>query len=121
MQGSDGGDGKPMGKHRTAEPPDTTDTAEEDSSAGPWSRQFDGPDGTRSKHAALAHPKYNILTSEATEGGQANTGAAGSEAGHGVTAGQDGMEVEEEVGKISQHVIPALSHNGGEDEARGPP
>ena len=84
-------------------------------------RQFDGPDGTRSKHAALAHPKYNILASEATEGGQANTGAAGGKDGYGALANREGMEMEEEGEETLQRALPARKTDRGETEARGPP
>ena len=55
-------------RQRTSEPQDTTDTAEEDGSAGPRPWQCDSADGARSEHGALAHREYNLLASEATEG-----------------------------------------------------
>ena len=62
-----------------------TEAAEENGSAGPRQEHSNGADGSRSKHGALARRKYNILALEATEGGQANTGAAGREDGHGAS------------------------------------
>ena len=61
MQGADGGDNEPMGGQRTAEPPETTETMEEDGSVGPWSQQSDGAVGARSEQGALAHRKYDLL------------------------------------------------------------
>ena len=66
MQGADGGDGEPMGGQLTEEPPDTTETAEEDSSAGPRPQQSDGADSARSEHGGLVRRKYKLLASEAT-------------------------------------------------------
>ena len=86
MQGSDGGDGKPMGRQRTAEPPDMAETAEEDGSAGPRPRQSDSADGARSENGALARREYDLLASEATEGVPANAGDAAEKDGHGSLA-----------------------------------
>ena len=83
MQGSNGGDGKLMGGQRTEEPPDTTETAEDGGSVGPRPRQYDGANGARSEHGELARHEYDLLSSEATEGGLANAGGAGSEDVHG--------------------------------------
>ena len=62
-QGADGGDGTPMGRERTAEPPDTIDPAEEDDSKGPRPAQSDDADGARSEHGALVRRKYERLVS----------------------------------------------------------
>ena len=91
-----GGNSATMGGQRTEEPPATTEVSEEDGSAGPRPRQSDGADGARSNHGALVCRKYNILASEATEGGSANAGAAGSENVHGALANREGAETEEE-------------------------
>ena len=85
MQGANGGDGAPRGGQQMAEPPVTMETAEGDGSAGPRQEQSDGVDSARSEHGALARRKYDILASEAKEGGQANAGAAGREEGHGAS------------------------------------
>ena len=58
-----------MGGPRTAEPPDTErETVTDNRSAGPLPRKSDSADVTRSKQGALAHSKYKLLASEATEG-----------------------------------------------------
>ena len=76
-----------MGIPLTAEPLGTeTETSADDGSAGPLLRQSDSTDSDRSDHSALECHKYNLLASEATELGRANTGAAGSKSGHGDTA-----------------------------------
>ena len=95
MQGAEGDDGKKMGGQRTAEAPDTTETAEEDGSAGPQPWQSDGADGARSEQGALVLHKYNLLSLEATEGGPANAGASGREGGHGALENREGTETEE--------------------------
>ena len=53
------------------------ETAEDNGRAGPWQEQSNGADCARSEHVALARCKYNLLASDATDGGQANAGAAG--------------------------------------------
>ena len=65
--------------------------------------------------------KYDLLASEVTEGGQANAGDAGSEAGHGATGDQEGTETKEEGDETLQRALPAYGHNRREDKARGPP
>ena len=69
MQGADGGDSRPMGGQRTEEPLGTTETAAEDGSAGPWLWKSDRAYGAMSEHGTLARREYNLLASEATEGG----------------------------------------------------
>ena len=82
-----------MVKQRTAEPPGTQrDMVADDSSAGTLSRQSDGANGARSKNCMHPLHEYNLLVSEATEGGQANAGDTVSEAGHGATDDQEGTE-----------------------------
>ena len=110
-----------MGGKRTAEPPGTTEMAADYSSAGPRPRQFDGANGARSKRGAFARRKYDLLVSEATEGGQANTGAAGGKDGYGALANREGMEMEEEGEETLQRALPARKTDRGETEARGPP
>ena len=90
MQGADGGNGDLMGGQRTAELPDTTETVADNSRAGPRPRQSDGANGARSEHGVLVRRENNLLASEATERGPANTGAAGSEGGHGSLANWEG-------------------------------
>ena len=85
-----------MGGQRTKEPPGTTETAMDDGSSGARLRQSNGADGARSKHGALACREYDLLASEAAEGGPANAGAAGSEDSCGATANREGTETEEE-------------------------
>ena len=122
MQGVNGGEGGTMGRLQTAEPPGTEkETAAEDGSTGPLTQQSDGANGTRSEHDALARCEYNLLVPGATEGGPANAGGAGSEAGHGEMGDQEGTEAEEEGGETLQRALPTRGHNGGDDEARGPP
>ena len=121
MQGADGGDGKPMGGQRTEEPPDTTETAEDNGSAGSRLQQSDGADRTRSKHGALARREYDLLASEATEGGPDNTVANGSKEGHEAWANREGTEMEEEGEETPQRALPARDTNGGETKERGPP
>ena len=58
-----------MGGQQTEEPPGTTEMAEDNGSVDTWPRQSDGADGARSEHGALVRREYNLLTSEATEGG----------------------------------------------------
>ena len=111
IQGVNGGNGEPMGGQRTEEPPDTTETAEDDSSAGPRLKQANGANGTSSEHGALAHREYDLLASEATEGGPANAGAFGSEDGHGALANREGTETEEEEDKTPQRTLPARENN----------
>ena len=82
-----------MGGQRTEEPPGKTETAADNSSVGPLPRKSDG---ARSEHSALARRKYDLLASDATEGGQENVGAASCKAGHGATESQEGTEAEEE-------------------------
>ena len=48
----------------------------------------------------LARREYDRLASEATEGGQANAGAAGEEDGHGATANREGTGTEEPPGTM---------------------
>ena len=103
-----------MGGQRTAEPPNTTETAEEDGSAGTWPRQSDGANGARSEHGALARCEYNLLASEATEGGPDNSGAAGGEDGHGDLANRGGTETEEEEDETPQRALPSRENDGGE-------
>ena len=67
MQGADSGAGKLMGGQWMAEPPNMTEAAEEDGSAGPRPRQSDGADSARSKHVMLDCREYDLLASEATE------------------------------------------------------
>ena len=92
MQGANGGDGELMGGQQTAEPPDTTETAEEDGSVGPRPRQSDGADGARSEHGVLARREYDLLTLEATGGSPANAGFSGNEDGHGALANREGTK-----------------------------
>ena len=102
--GADGGDGGLVGGQRTEDPLGMTKASAENSSAGPRPRQSDG---SRSKHGTLARREYDLLSSEATEGVQANAGDVGSEASHGATANRERTEVEEEGDKTPQHVLPA--------------
>ena len=60
------------------------------------------------------------MASEATEGVPANTGAAGSEDGHGDLANQEGTKSEEEGDETLQRALPARENNGGETR-RGDP
>ena len=96
-----------------AEPPATTETVEEDGSEGPRPAQSDSADGARSKNGALARREYDRLASEATEGGQANVGAAGGEDGHGASENREGTGTEEEGDKTPQRALPAQEPNGG--------
>ena len=84
-QVADGGNGTPRGGQQTVEPAATTDMAEDNCSAVPRQEQSDSADGARSEHGALARCNYDILASEATEGGQANAGTAGGEDSHGAS------------------------------------
>ena len=120
MQIADGGDSAPRGGQQTAEPPVPMETAEDDGSVGPWQEQSDGVDGARSENGALARHEYNLLASEATEGGPANAGAAGSEDGHGALENREGTETEEKGYETPQRALPAQETNGGDTEARGP-
>ena len=85
MQGADGGNCVSRGGQQTAEPAETMETAEDDGSMGPWQEQSDG---ARSEHGALARCVYDILVSEATEGGPSNAGAIGGEDGHRASVNQ---------------------------------
>ena len=86
-----------MSRPQTAEPPSTVmETVAYDSSAGPLLRQSNGANNARSKHDALVCREYNLLVSEATEGGRAKAGAASSGDSLGATENQEGTEGEEE-------------------------
>ena len=93
-QGADGDDGGPMGGQRRKEPPGTTETVEENGSAGPRPRQSNSANGARSVHGALALREYDLLLLEAAEGGTANAGAASIEDGHGTLEKREGTERE---------------------------
>ena len=113
MQGADCGNHEPMGGQWTGEPLDTMEMAEEDGSAGPWPRKPDGAigaNGARYKHGALAPRKYDLLASEATEWGPANTGAAGSKDGDDALAHREGTETEDGGGKTPQRWLPAREY-----------
>ena len=87
MQGADGGNCVSRGGQQTAEPAETMETAEDNGSMGPWQEQSDG---ARSKHGALARCVYDILVSEATEGGQSNLGVTGGEDGYTALSNREG-------------------------------
>ena len=77
MQGSDCGKEGPMGGLRTAEPPDTEiETLADDGSTGTLPRQSDGAVGAMSEHGAFAHRKYDLLASEAPDGGLSQCGGS---------------------------------------------
>ena len=67
-------------------------TAEEECGKGPRPEQFDGANGARSKHSVLARREYELLASEATEGGPDNVGAACGKDGHGSLSNWEGTE-----------------------------
>ena len=83
-------------------------------------RQSNGIDGVRSEHGALARCKYNILESEAMEGGPTNAGAAGVEVNHGASANQEGTGTEDEVDETPQRTLPMRESDGRKPVARGP-
>ena len=62
--------------------------------------------------------KYGLMELAGTAVDPANTGDTGSEASHGSTADQDGMELEEGYETL-QRAVPARGNNGAGDEARG--
>ena len=89
MQGENRGKGGPMDGPQTVEPPGTQqDMAADDDSVGTLPRKSEGANSARSKNGMHPCREYDLLASEATEGGQANTGAAGSEASHWATEEQ---------------------------------
>ena len=106
-KGADGGKGATMGRQRTEELPGRVETAEDNSRAGPRPRQSHGTDGARHEQGALALREYDLLASEATKGGPANAGAAGSKDGHGALANREGTETEEEGDETPQSALPA--------------
>ena len=110
-----------MGMQRMKDLTGKTEMVEDDGRAGTWPRQSHGADGARSKHGALARREYDLLASEATEGGPANVGAASSKGGHGALANQEGTETEEEGDETLQRALQAQENNVEENEARGPP
>ena len=123
-QVADGGKGGPMGSPRTAEPPGAErETAADNGRTGARPQQSYGADGARSKHGALARRRYDLLELEATEGGRANAGANGSEAGHGDTGDREGTEADDEGEghENLQRALPKRGHNRGKEEARGSP
>ena len=63
MQGADGGDGAPRGGQKTAEPPKTMETVEDNGSAGPRKEESYVVNCARSEHGALVCCKYKILAS----------------------------------------------------------
>ena len=52
---------------------------------GTLSRQSDGTDGARSKNSMHPRCEYDLLASEASEGGRANAGTSAQGDGHGAT------------------------------------
>ena len=96
MKVSDSSKSATMGGQWTEEPPGMTETAEDNGSTGARQRKYDGADGARSEHGALARRAYDLLASEAMEGCPDNAGAAGSEDGHGALVNQEGTGTEEE-------------------------
>ena len=65
MHGDDGGEGGPMSRSRTAEPPGTQrDTAADNDSAGTLPHQSDGANDVRSKTGMHLHREYDLLASE---------------------------------------------------------
>ena len=117
-QGANSGDGTSRGEQQTAEPPATMETVQEDGREGPQPAQSDG---VRSKHGALARLEYDRLASEATEGGQANTGVAGREDGHGASENQEGKGTEEEGDETPHGVLPTQKPDRSNTKARCPP
>ena len=95
--------------------------AADNGSAGPLPRQSDSAEGARSKNGMHPQRKYELLASEAPEGGRANTGDTGSEAFHGATADQDGTDPEEKGNKTLQRALRARDNNGVGDKASEPP
>ena len=81
--------------------------AADDGSAGLLPRQSDGANSPRSKNGMHPRREYDLLGSEATEGGPDNTGNTGSKDGHGATEDQEGMGTEEEGGETLQRILPA--------------
>ena len=73
--------------------------------------QSDVVDGARSKHGALVCCEYNLLASEATEGGPANAGAISSQDGHGASENREGTKTEEDKDKNPQRTLPAQENN----------
>ena len=65
--------------------------------------------------------EYDLLVSEAKEGGQSNAGDTSRESGHGAMDEQEMTDKEEEGYKTLQRALPARGKNGVRDEARGPP
>ena len=70
---------------KTAVPPHQSGTSADDNSAGPLPRQYNCADGASSKYGIHPRRKYNLLASEALEGGQANAGPIAKGDGHGDT------------------------------------
>ena len=95
--------------------------AENDGGEMPRPVQSDGAYGARSKHGALACREYDILSSEATEGGHANAGGVGREEGHGALENQEGSGTAEEWDKTSQCALPVQEPSRRHTEARAPP
>ena len=89
------------------------ETAEEDGGEEPRPVQSDGADGARSEHGALVRRKYDILASEATEGGHASAGAAVGEDGHGASDNREGPGTAEEGDETPQRALPVQEPDEG--------
>ena len=97
------------------------ETATGDGGEGPRPEHFDGADGARTKNGMHLPHEYNRLASEAMERGQATTGAAAGEDGHGATVTIAGPRIVEEGDENPRRALLAHEPDGGETEARGPP
>ena len=119
-QGPDGGDiGACRGQ--TAAPSATMETTAEDGDEGPRPEHFDGADGARTENGMHLRREYENMASEATERGQASTGAAAGEDGHGAMETSAGTRRAKEGDENPQRALPAQDPDGGETKARGPP
>ena len=80
--------------------------ASDDGSAGPLLQKSDGADSARPQNGMHPRRGFDLLASEAREGGRSNAGDTGREAGHGVMEDQEGTEAEEEGDKTLQRTLP---------------
>ena len=83
-RGDDGGDGKRIGRTRTAACPQRG-TGANTNSVGTKPRHTDGTDGTRPKHGALARHKYGLMALPGSAVDPADMGDQEIGDGHGAT------------------------------------